>query len=1208
MAGEKLIGKALQAVRQAATGRNVSPLGLYSKGAEEAAALKQAKGTPEQMRAMLLKQGVKPGELENAGFNAAFAGRPSVTKDEIAKLFQDRAPKIEEKRLSGRDDYGDWEAEVEGVVRDARQVEAAQSNPTKYQQYTIPGGENYREVLLKLPQEYRALEPEIRALGLDIENVSPRDVERAGGSPELVERFAKSLPSNKNEYRSTHWDDPNVLAHLRMSDRMDPEGRKILHLEELQSDWAQEGRKQGFKGGMPTPKELAERNDMYQRGLNTLTSEDAARYSDIQGRFEAQMSGVPTGPYVTKTQDWTDLALKRALREAAEGDYDAIAWTPGKTQAARYPGTKEEGMIGYYDKIVPTQLQKMTRNLDPNAQLGTIGMYRNPEDVAILQRGVPSLERVRDNWSSIINDESANPAYRAQAQREFENMNRLVAQQNADLQRQMQDKIEMQTLPISAEMREKIKQGLPLFTAPAIGLGAATQMQSGENPVTDEQRSGFADGGGTGKPMTIDEIIARIRSGEAQLGEFDPRIPQLDANRAFQPPGSKFSNQALPILPTRVIPPEPRIAESIPMPPMPQSRPAEFDSAPSEPRPVTINRQAPSPTADDNVSRALWQIYNESESPADFLRADEAMRAGRAGGGRLLSDQYPTSYMPNVGRQVMADGGEATDDDIRQYERAMAAIARQPEDIRSMTHSPSTPMRPIEIEGGFTGKRQLGNAPYNVAGPMSGAAQFAYDLKTLPFYFTPAAPLALASDTGEAAINMAKSIKKGDYLGAGLEGVLGVAPGAIAFRKPIAEGGRRAIDYARSLGRQYAEGGSVEQEQPGLVDRAMSFLSQFNPVGSAEASPASAIAKRVMRGTDLIAKDPKAADVVLSKRDLSGSDKTGMRVKDVEYAVTPKGDLQPYQRFNPEDMYRERGYVIPALGDRSAAGRNLEEIGGVKLTSPVSQQGGGEFMRSTEDPAIWASRKGPVKSMYGQLQRQMKAQGASEDAPIFMSHTLMGYPSLDSTNMMAEAILRQIQPTMGKIDPKAAAKVDTFIKKKFPDWPGILNPEEAEQFLRTNEVGKRTSTILQALDKADPVRGGLPNLGAARFATMDPRLVSADQLSSGFSISRLDPRGKGMPTQHGTYTAGMGGDYKGGTEYQIPARLMYPDWFNKMNPEYLEKRSGKMKATSPTMYQQGLLTQFPLQKTSQEWLDNIMAYTEREGKKWGYRDGGFVYE
>lgn len=48
--------------------------------------------------------------------------------------------------------------------------------------------------------------------------------------------------------------------------------------------------------------------------------------------------------------------------------------------------------------------------------------------------------------------------------------------------------------------------------------------------------------------------------------------------------------------------------------------------------------------------------------------------------------------------------------------------------------------------------------------------------------------------------------------------------------------------YIRSLeGR--AEGGAVNREEPGIVDRAMSFLSQFNPVGSAEASPFDALIK-----------------------------------------------------------------------------------------------------------------------------------------------------------------------------------------------------------------------------------------------------------------------------------------------------------------------------------------------------------------------------
>ena len=88
----------------------------------------------------------------------------------------------------------------------------------------------------------------------------------------------------------------------------------------------------------------------------------------------------------------------------------------------------------------------------------------------------------------------------------------------------------------------------------------------------------------------------------------------------------------------------------------------------------------------------------------------------------------------------------------------------------------------------------------------------------------------------------------------------------------------------------------------------------------------------------------------------------------------------------------------------------------------------------------------------------------------------------------------------------------------------------------------------------------------------------------------------------------MLGEYRGGTTHQIPARLMFSDWFKSINPEYLEKKTGLMKPMSPTQYQHALMMQFPLQKTTQEWLDNIMAHTEREGKKWGYRKGGVVYE
>jgi hypothetical protein len=261
-----------------------------------------------------------------------------------------------------------------------------------------------------------------------------------------------------------------------------------------------------------------------------------------------------------------------------------------------------------------------------------------------------------------------------------------------------------------------------------------------------------------------------------------------------------------------------------------------------EPRALTV--PAPRPAAPEpSESQRLWQLYNESENPADFVRADEAMRAGRASGGRLLEDQYPTQYLPDVGRQVMQDGGAPNNDayldallaahsdpnaDIRDYQRSMAQIAQQPEDVRSMTHAPSKPMRPIEIEGGFIGKRQLGQAPYDVAGPLSGMAQTAYSLKTLPFYFTPAAPFAAASDFGEAVIDTKSALDKGDYVGAGLTGALGVALPAAAYRKQIGN----ALSTARDvLGRVpapiAAAGAGAAAMTPEEHDRVMMLIRQL---------------------------------------------------------------------------------------------------------------------------------------------------------------------------------------------------------------------------------------------------------------------------------------------------------------------------------------------------------------------------------------------
>ena len=494
--------------------RELTPLGFYSHGAETAANLPQAKGTPQQFKSMLEKNGVKPAEME--GFDAAFADRPSVTRDEVSQFFKENMPQVEEKVLGrgtsidkivledhGRgNEYVAYDAQgrvmgagptEEAARRSASFAEKQGENPTKFDQYTLPGGENYREVLLKLPSEQYAKRNAMVAARAEKDKLVDQygamtDQEQARAFyPKVQEAIKKyndsvtAFQNSPNPFTSGHWDDPNVLAHLRMSDRTGPNGEKILHVEEIQSDWGQKGKKVGFSD--PASKaaakekmdqlstkydelgrerrlaekemaELPDYNDRFGQLQNRVSEIGQERdlLSDQMAELRSTIKGdaIPSAPYVTNTQAWTDLALKRALKEAAEGGYDKLVWTPGVEQAKRYKlsnhinaidymregedayrlgitnkhgegidlpkdvfTAKEledylgkevaqkivedegksyrgrnhktlegidlevggSGMKGYYDKIVPTQLSKLVKKLDPEAKIGsdTIG-------------------------------------------------------------------------------------------------------------------------------------------------------------------------------------------------------------------------------------------------------------------------------------------------------------------------------------------------------------------------------------------------------------------------------------------------------------------------------------------------------------------------------------------------------------------------------------------------------------------------------------------------------------------------------------------------------------------------------------------------------------------------------------------------------------------------------------------------------------------
>lgn len=65
------------------------------------------------------------------------------------------------------------------------------------------------------------------------------------GADETYRELLITLPSIDGP--ATHWDTDNVVAHARLTERTDADGRRVLFVEEVQSDWHQKGRDQGYQ-------------------------------------------------------------------------------------------------------------------------------------------------------------------------------------------------------------------------------------------------------------------------------------------------------------------------------------------------------------------------------------------------------------------------------------------------------------------------------------------------------------------------------------------------------------------------------------------------------------------------------------------------------------------------------------------------------------------------------------------------------------------------------------------------------------------------------------------------------------------------------------------------------------------------------------------------------------------------------------------------
>ena len=241
---------------------------------------------------VLEKNGVKQDELEWSGLKDLLDSKDKLTKEEIQNT-------INENRL---------------VLEKVEKIDKA-----KYKNYKMDGGENYREILFTSDLKSNGL----REIDITIDRINNRQNELkkiAGKAKEIPDEFKdewKKIWQEKEElikkrdefkkiepYYSQHWEESNIVVFTRVDDRT-IDNKKTLFIEELQSDWHQDGRKKGY--GKGTKK-------------------------------------VPEAPF---KKNWHELGFKRMIQEAVENDYEKIAWTTGKQQASRYSLEKEIDTVVY---------------------------------------------------------------------------------------------------------------------------------------------------------------------------------------------------------------------------------------------------------------------------------------------------------------------------------------------------------------------------------------------------------------------------------------------------------------------------------------------------------------------------------------------------------------------------------------------------------------------------------------------------------------------------------------------------------------------------------------------------------------------------------------------------------------------------------------------------------------------------------------------
>ena len=334
-------------------------------------------------------RGVKDEEIKWSGIEAFLEGKKSVTKEELQEfvagsqlqiveqmaadegnadivLHQTPQANVKVLYIDGKyedifrrnesgfwvsDELGDMFFDEQEIIDQVKRDYARNVANTKWSDYKLDGGSNYRELVFQMPNN-----------------------------------------SYSNQMMRVHWglDAEGVLAHARMQD-MDTSDGKMLFIEEIQSDYHNEGAKDGYidsesEAKIDELKAIADERyfaledystemtgmagewetiEKTQKGAKLLREYREAKAA-LDNAMNEWVKKIPDAPF---KDTYHEYVLKRLIRMAAEEGYDIIGWTPAEIQDKRWADGqyhsegkgKSGNLVGYtieYDQDMPKFLKK----------------------------------------------------------------------------------------------------------------------------------------------------------------------------------------------------------------------------------------------------------------------------------------------------------------------------------------------------------------------------------------------------------------------------------------------------------------------------------------------------------------------------------------------------------------------------------------------------------------------------------------------------------------------------------------------------------------------------------------------------------------------------------------------------------------------------------------------------------------------------------